>query len=100
MFAIGIVASIAALVLLLAGTALPIVLLAVALFSIGNTTFAVVLSPFLTEHSEPEHRNELFAVQFANPERDQHRGCASSAASWADLDRALALGLQGRAFTA
>ena len=64
-FAIGIVASIGALVLLLAGTALPIVLLATALWSIGNTTFAVVLSPFLTEHSEPDHRNELFAVQFA-----------------------------------
>ena len=24
-----------------------------------------VQSPFLTEHSEPDHRNELFAVQFA-----------------------------------
>jgi len=25
----------------------------------------VVQAPFLTEHSEPEHRNELFAIQFA-----------------------------------
>ena len=23
------------------------------------------MSPYLTEHSEPEHRNELFAIQFA-----------------------------------
>ncbi len=31
----------------------------------GFQAFGVVTSPFLTEHSEPEHRNELFAVQFA-----------------------------------
>ena len=23
------------------------------------------MSPYMTEHSEPDHRNELFAVQFA-----------------------------------
>ncbi|HEX7471765.1 MAG TPA: MFS transporter, partial [Candidatus Limnocylindrales bacterium] len=27
--------------------------------------FAVVQAPFMTEHSEPAHRNELFAAQFA-----------------------------------
>ena len=64
-FGLGIAASIAALVLLLAGSALALVLVAAALWSIGNTTFGVVLSPFLTEHSEADHRNELFAVQFA-----------------------------------
>ena len=64
-FAIGIVASMLALVLLLAGEALPLVLLAAALWGVGNTTFAVMVPPFLTEHSEPDHRNELFAVQFA-----------------------------------
>ncbi len=31
----------------------------------GWQAFQVVQAPFLTEHSEPEHRNELFAVQFA-----------------------------------
>jgi MFS family permease len=65
LFALGITSSIVALLLLLGGTALPLILFAVALWSIGNTTFSVVLPPFLTEHSEREHRNELFAVQFA-----------------------------------
>jgi hypothetical protein len=31
----------------------------------GWQAFQVVQSPFLTEHSEPDHRNELFAIQFA-----------------------------------
>ena len=31
----------------------------------GSSAFEVVIAPFMTEHSEPEHRNELFAVQFA-----------------------------------
>ena len=25
----------------------------------------VVIAPYMTEHSEPDHRNELFALQFA-----------------------------------
>ena len=36
-----------------------------ALWSIGQQSLQVVSAPFLTEHSEPEHRNELFAIQFA-----------------------------------
>jgi len=64
-FAGGIVASMLALVLLLAGEALPVVLLAAALWSIGSQSFGVMVPPFLTEHSEPAHRNELFAIQFA-----------------------------------
>ena len=41
------------------------IILSAALWAIGNQTFQVVVSPYLTEHSEPEHRNELFAIQFA-----------------------------------
>jgi MFS family permease len=37
----------------------------VALFSAANAAFGVVSSPFMTEHSKPEHRSELFALQFA-----------------------------------
>ena len=39
--------------------------LLVALFSSANAAFGVVSSPFMTEHSRPEHRSELFALQFA-----------------------------------
>ncbi len=64
-FGAGLVASMAALVLLLAGEAFAVVLLAAALWSIGSQAFGVMVPPFLTEHSEPEHRNELFAIQYA-----------------------------------
>jgi MFS family permease len=36
-----------------------------AIWSVGQQALLVVVAPFLTEHSEPEHRNELFALQFA-----------------------------------
>jgi MFS family permease len=61
----GIIAGIAALVALLASEALVVVILAAALWTMGFNAFNVVIAPFMTEHSEPEHRNELFAVQFA-----------------------------------
>jgi MFS family permease len=64
-FAAGLVASILALVLLLAGEAFGLIVLAAALWSIGSQAFGVMVAPFLAEHSKPEHRNELFAVQFA-----------------------------------
>jgi MFS family permease len=64
-FLAGMIASILALVALLASAALPVIVLAAAMWSIGNQTFQVVVSPYMTEHSEPEHRNELFATQFA-----------------------------------
>jgi MFS family permease len=64
-FFAGIIAGIIALVLLLASEALVIVILSAALWSMGFNAFGVVIAPFMTEHSEPEHRNELFAVQFA-----------------------------------
>ena len=64
-FLAGLGASLIALACLLASEALPVIILSAALWSIGNQTFQVVVSPYMTEHSEPEHRNELFAVQFA-----------------------------------
>ena len=34
-------------------------------WSMGWQAFQVVQAPYMTEHSEPDHRNELFAIQFA-----------------------------------
>jgi MFS family permease len=65
-FAGGFAAMLLALVGFLAGGAsLPVIVLGAALWSAGNNAIQVVLAPFMTEHSEPEHRNELFALQFA-----------------------------------
>jgi MFS family permease len=61
----GIGLSIIALVGLLATDALPAIVLFAALWSAGQQALGVVTAPYLTEHSDPEHRNELFAVQFA-----------------------------------
>jgi MFS family permease len=36
-----------------------------ALYGAGQQAFFVVQSPYMTEHSRPEHRNELFSLQFA-----------------------------------
>ena len=36
-----------------------------ACWSVAQQSFLVVQAPFLTEHSEAAHRNELFALQFA-----------------------------------
>jgi len=36
-----------------------------ALYGAGQQSFFVVQSPYLTEHSRPEHRSELFSLQFA-----------------------------------
>ena len=65
-FATSLAASLVALgVLLLAGNAVGLIIIAAMLWSASNNAFGVVVPPFLTEHSEPEHRNELFALQFA-----------------------------------
>jgi len=64
-FGVGIGAGLLALVALLTSEALPVIILAGVFWSSGNQIFQVVISPYLTEHSEPEHRNELFAMQFA-----------------------------------
>ncbi len=61
----GIAIALVALVGLLATQALPLIVVFAALWSVGQQSLQVVQAPFLTEHSEPEHRNELFAVQFA-----------------------------------
>ena len=41
------------------------ILLLVALYGAANQSLQVVGVPYLTEHSDPAHRNELFALQFA-----------------------------------
>ncbi len=61
----GIIAGIVGLIALLASEALAVVIVAAALWTMGFNAFNVVIAPFMTEHSEPGHRNELFAVQFA-----------------------------------
>ncbi len=61
----GIGLSIAALLGLLLIDALPAIVAFAALWAAGQQSFQVVLAPYLTEHSDREHRNELFAVQFA-----------------------------------
>jgi len=61
----GIVIGLVALAGLLLTEALPLIVFFAALWAIGQQSLQVVQAPFLTEHSDPEHRNELFAVQFA-----------------------------------
>jgi MFS family permease len=41
------------------------ILLLAALYGAGNQAVQVVSVPYMSEHSEPAHRNELFALQFA-----------------------------------
>ncbi|MBI3746185.1 MAG: MFS transporter [Chloroflexi bacterium] len=41
------------------------ILLLAALYGAGNQAVQVVAVPYMSEHSEPAHRNELFALQFA-----------------------------------
>ena len=61
----GIGLGIVALLGLLVTDALPAIIVFAALWATGQQAFQVVLAPYLTEHSDPDHRNELFAVQFA-----------------------------------
>ena len=61
----GIGVSIIALVGLLLTDALPAIVAFAALWAAGQQTLGVVTAPYLTEHSDAEHRNELFAFQFA-----------------------------------
>ena len=64
-FAAGAVVSLVAIAGLLASEALPLIIVSAALWSAANQAVQVVVAPFMTEHSEPDHRNELFAMQFA-----------------------------------
>lgn len=63
--AAGTALALAAVVGLIMTTALPLIVLFAALWSVGQQAGSVVGAPFMTEHSDPAHRNELFAVQFA-----------------------------------
>lgn len=61
----GIVIALVALAGLLVVDALPLIAVFAAMWAVGQQSLAVVQAPFLTEHSDPEHRNELFALQAA-----------------------------------
>ena len=61
----GILLAIVAVVGLLFSSALPAIAIFAALWSAGQQALLVVQAPFLAEHSQPEHRNELFAAQSA-----------------------------------
>lgn len=61
----GIVIALLALIGLLLVDALSLIIVFAALWAIGQQSLMVVQAPFLTEHSAPEHRNELFALQAA-----------------------------------
>ena len=61
----GIAVGLFALCGLLVTEALPLIVVFAAFWSVAQQSMQVVQAPFLTDHSEPEHRNELFAVQFA-----------------------------------
>ncbi len=58
----GIVIALLALVGLLLVDALPLIIVFVALWAIGQQSLMVVQAPFLTEHSAPEHRTALRAA--------------------------------------
>lgn len=61
----GIALGVVALVGLLVASEVPAIILFAALWSCGQQSLGVVTAPYLTEHSDPDHRNELFALQFA-----------------------------------
>jgi MFS family permease len=61
----GIAIAITSLVGLLLVEALPLIVIFAAMWAVGQQSLFVVQAPFLTEHSDPEHRNELFALQAA-----------------------------------
>jgi MFS family permease len=63
--AAGTAVGLVALAGLLLSEALAVIIVSAALWSMGQQAFGVVLAPYMTEHSDPDHRNELFAVQFA-----------------------------------
>lgn len=63
--AVGTGVGLLALIGLIASDALPFIIVSVVLWSAGGQAVQVVLMPYMTEHSDRSHRNELFAVQFA-----------------------------------
>ena len=63
--AAGIAIGLVALVGLLLTEGVLLIILFVACWQVGQMSVQVVASPFMTEHSDAEHRNELFATQYA-----------------------------------
>ncbi len=61
----GAVASIVAVVGMILTADPTAILLLVALYGAANMAIQVVAVPYMSEHSEPGHRSELFALQFA-----------------------------------
>ncbi len=61
----GVAVSLVATVGLLATDSLLLIIVFAALWSAGQQSMLVVGAPFMAEHSDPTHRNDLFAVQFA-----------------------------------
>lgn len=57
--------SIASLAGLLVSDSVPAIILFAAIWAAGQQAFQVVVAPFLSDHSDPDHRNELFALQYA-----------------------------------
>jgi MFS family permease len=65
-FAASLAAGLVALaILVVAGSLVPLIIAAAMLWTASYNAYSVVVPPFLTERSEPEHRNELFALQSA-----------------------------------
>lgn len=89
----GVVVATVALIGLLLTEALPLIVAFAALWSVGQQSLQVVQAPFMTEHSEPEHRNELFAIQFAIQNVTNVAAAilggfgAAAIAGWIGLDR-------------
>ena len=61
----GLLLALLAVIGLLLSEAVVAIALFAALWSAGQQSLMVVQAPFLAEHSDPEHRNELFATQSA-----------------------------------
>ncbi|MFP5342400.1 MAG: MFS transporter [Candidatus Limnocylindria bacterium] len=61
----GVAMSLAATLGLVATDSLLAIVVFAALWSAGQQAMLVVGAPFMAEHSDPGHRNDLFAVQFA-----------------------------------
>jgi MFS family permease len=61
----GLVLALIAVIGLLLSEAVVAIAVFAALWSVGQQSLMVVQAPFLAEHSDPEHRNELFATQSA-----------------------------------
>jgi MFS family permease len=62
---VGMAVSLLALFGLIASAAVPVIVVSACLFAAGSQGMQVVIAPYMTEHSEASHRNELFAMQFA-----------------------------------